>query len=211
MGEGWTLFVRALSLDDTLWRDLVTNPQGVGVRLALWLVFLAGLAEALAQSLVLFANEVKPRRFALSLFVNALLFVGGFIVQALSIDLVADLIYGKTVPLETNLKAVALAYAPLILSFVIMVPYFGRGLGIFLNVYSLLVLSVAVAVTYGLFLEQAIVCLALGWLTIVLVRGSVGRPIIWLNRALRNRVAGRQLEPLNTVMPHYRPPEDRRK
>ena len=45
-----------------------------GLRLALWVVFFAGLSSALGQSLALFVNRVTPRRLIAGLVVSAGIF-----------------------------------------------------------------------------------------------------------------------------------------
>ena len=78
MGELWHIIRQSLELDAALWRDLVAHPQALRFRYAVLIVVLAGLAEAVAQSVLLFVNGVKPHRFAASLLLSALIFVLGY-------------------------------------------------------------------------------------------------------------------------------------
>ena len=88
---------------------------------------------------------------------------------------------------------VALTYAPLILSFLSLIPYFGRGVRVVLSVYHVLALLIAVQVTFALGPSQAVVCVAAGWVLLTLLGGTVGRPVVALARLVRNRFAGKQL------------------
>lgn len=192
MGELLSIIGQSLSLDQDLWRDLLANADSVRFRNALWIVTLAGLAEAVAQSAVLFLNQVKPRRFVLSLGITAIIFVFGYFFYVLSISLIARVLYQADTT-AIIFYSISLAYAPLILSFLIMMPYFGRAISAYLNVYHVLALIVAVSVTYALEPRQALVCVAGGWLLIMLLKATIGRPLIWLARSSRNRAAGKQL------------------
>ncbi len=74
-----------------------------------------------------------------------------------------------------------------------MVPYFGRVTGIYLNVYHFLALIIAVKVTYALEPQQALICVVAGWLVLTFFKATIGRPLIWLARFVRNRAAGTKL------------------
>ena len=50
----------------------------LGLKIAVLIVLLAGLSQAIAQSIILFINQVKLLRFMFSLLINVLLFVAGF-------------------------------------------------------------------------------------------------------------------------------------
>ena len=61
-------------------------------RIGLGIALLAGLSQAVGQAFILFVNQVRPLRFAISLVVEALLFLSGFLVWATSTWLVAWLV-----------------------------------------------------------------------------------------------------------------------
>ena len=204
MAELWHIIRQSLALDLDLWRDLVANPESLRFRYAVLVVVLAGLAEAVAQSAVLFVNRVKPRRFALSLLISAVIFTFGYFFYVLSIGFVADMVYGeprRDTPLIFT--SVALAYAPLILSFLTLIPCFGRAITIGLSTYHFLALLIAVSVTYGLEMPKPVVCVVGGWALLTLVRGTVGRPVTWLARLTRNRFAGTELLDAKSVRQKY--------
>lgn len=203
MADLWHIIRHSLALDVDLWRDLTANFDDLRFRYAVFVVVFAGLAEAIAQSAVPFMNQVKPRRFVLSLFISAVIFTFGYFFYVFSIDFIATLVYD--VPSKTDLlfKSVALAYAPLILGFLTLIPYFGRAVGVALSAYHFLALLIAVAVTYDLAMPQPVVCVAGGWLLLTLLRGTVGRPVTALARSLRNRFAGTQLLDAQGIRQRY--------
>lgn len=63
----WEAFRRALVLDEQLLVAVEAAPAGVATWIVATIVFLAGVAQLLGQSAVLFINQVRPRRFVLSL------------------------------------------------------------------------------------------------------------------------------------------------
>ncbi|ADI13652.1 hypothetical protein [Truepera radiovictrix] len=187
----WDTVGRALSLDERIFVAVQTSPHGL--RVALTVVLLAGLSEALGQCVVLFAARVKPRRFVASLLLSASLYGFSFLFLSASIWLVGTQVFGRSVAFETILRTVGLGYAPYLFSFFVLTPYFGNPIGLSLGVWSLLAILEAVRGALDLTLAQAFACTALGWLLLQVVQRTVGRPIIAGARLLRRRIAGAPL------------------
>lgn len=174
--------------------------QDAPLRLALGVVFLAGLSTALGQSVVLFAARVKPRRFAASLLLQAAIFVGAYLFWTLSIWLLATTVYDVVEPYRSTLAAVGLAYAPQLLGFFVLVPYLGSFIGVALSIWNLLAITVAGTVVFGLELPQSLLCSAGGWLLLQLAQRTIGWPVGRLTRWLRGAVAGASLERLDELL-----------
>lgn len=199
MNELFELIARSFQLDISLWTELRASPQASRFRGVIAIVLLAGLSDGIAQSAVLFLNQVRPRRFVYSLFVSAVLFIFGYFFYLLSIDFVAKQLFKADT--TTNIYySLALAYVPLILSFMTMLPYFGYPLGIFLNIYHFLALIIATAVSYSLQPVQALLTVTVGWLFLTLIKSTIGRPVINLAQWLRNQFAGTTLEKNITIL-----------
>ena len=203
MTELWHIIRQSFALDLDLWRDLVTNPGALRFRYTFWIVVLAGLSEAVAQSTVLFMNRVSASRFAASLLISAFIFAFGYVFYVLSIGATASFVYGE--PRSTGLifRSVALAYAPLTLSVLTLIPYFGRAVSFVLSAYHFLALLIAVSVTYSLAMPKPVICVAGGWLLLTLLKGTLGRPVIALARFLRDRFAGTQLVNAREIRRRY--------
>ena len=193
MGELGHIIRQSLTLNWDLWRDLVAHPDSLRFDFAVLVVVLAGLSQAASQSAVLFLNQVRPARFIASLLISAVIFTFGYFFYVLSINLIARIFYGAPRASELVFDSIALAYAPLILSFLSLIPYFGRGVTAVLSVYHVLALLIAVRVTFGLGPPAPVVCVGVGWLLLALLGGTVGRPITALARFTRNRFAGKKL------------------
>jgi len=87
-------------------------------------------------------------------------------------------------------RVVGLSYAPQLLSFFGLIPYFGNPFSWILSFWSLLAIILAMDIGLGLTLWQSIVASGLGWLLIQVWQRTLGLPIYWLARWLEDRVAG---------------------
>lgn len=183
----------ALRLQPEAFAALELRPGGL--RFALWVVLLAGLSSALGQSLVLFVNEVRPRRLVSSLLLSALLFALSFLFWVASIWLVAEQVFGRERPFVDAVRIVGLAYAPQLFGFFTLTPYFGGAIATALSIWGLLATLVATGVAFDVGLPAAAACTALGWLLLFVAQRTVGRPLIWLAKRLRHAVAGTRLDP----------------
>lgn len=164
------------------------------LRFSLLVVFLSGLSQSLGQSVVLFANEVKPHRFVSSLLVAAFIYVFGFLFLSASIWLVASYVFDKDRALIDIIQTVGLSYAPYLFSFFILAPYFGSFISTTLSLWSLAALLIALQVTLGLSLSSALMCSALGWVLLQILQRTVGRPVGRTAQFLRRLAAGKGLE-----------------
>ena len=190
---------RSLTLEREVF--LLVQSETWGLLAVVFVVFFAGFSESLGQSVVLFANRVKPRRFVASLALSAAIFLFSYLFWTLSIWFVGTYLYGREVNFNTIAKAVGLGYAPYLFSFFALAPYFGVPIFALLSLWSLLAVIVAVSATLDLTLTQALVCSALGWLLWQALQRTVGRPIIALSKRLKRLTAG---VPLTTTRQELR-------
>ncbi len=75
-----------------------------------------------------------------------------------------------------------------------MIPYFGRAIYGYLNIYHFLALILATTVSYSLPPIQALISVMAGWIALSLIKATVGRPVVNLAKWLRNKTAGTKLE-----------------
>lgn len=166
-------------------------PQG-GSRTAVLIVFLAGFSQALGQGIVLFINQVRPLRFALSLMIATILFAFGFVFWVFSTWLASLILYQRdaidaVIPV---IRTLGLSYTPLLFSIFIALPYFGIPVSIVLSVWSFISSLIGLKVALGLDTNQAFLCSALGWLVFQVLQRTIGRPLAGLGRWLSNTAAG---------------------
>lgn len=180
--------------------------MGGGLRWALAVVFLAGLSQALGQSLVLIANRVTPRRFAASLLLSAAVFTLTFLFWVLSLWLIAGRLFDHPRPFATAAAVVGLAYAPQLFAFFTLTPYLGSLVWVTLTTWTLLATVVATRVAFDLSTARAIAAAALGWLLLQAAQRTLGRPLGRWTKRLRRWVAGRDLASLDVALPRDTPP-----
>lgn len=167
--------------------------QGV-LMLSVIMVLVAGFSEAVGQSVVLFVNEVKPRRFVMSILLSAILFLGGYLLWVGSILLVARLLYRVDASLLDVVRAVGLGYAPLLFGFLGLIPYFGVGILTLLYFWAFTAIVSAVSIIMDLTTTQALIVSMGGGLLILRLRATFGRPMVRWARRIRNIAAGKRLD-----------------
>ncbi len=184
----WELVSGAIALNPEAFELIQTLP--LSTRAALYIVLLAGFSQAIAQGLVLFINRVKPFRFVLSLLIASILFAFGYIFWTLSTWLASNLLFGWDTSFFAVARTLGLAYAPLMLSFFVALPYLGVPISVLLSVWSFLTFLTGLRVALGIGVWQAFWCSALGWAVFEVLQRTIGRPVAGVGRWLANTAAG---------------------
>jgi hypothetical protein len=180
--------LQALALDESIYVAIQESRQGLWM--ALIVVGLAGLSQALGQSLVLFINQVRPRRFILAMLASVIGYIGGYGLWLACVWLVGVYAFGAEVSWMAVAAAVGLAYAPQLLAFFELTPFLGSPFGVLLSLWTLLAIVVAVRAGFGLETWQAVATSGLGWLLIQAWRRTVGAPVYALGRWIEQHAAG---------------------
>lgn len=178
----------ALYLSQDAFARIVQNPQGQAI--ALLVVLGAGLSLGIGQSVILFANRVKPVRFLLSLLLSAILFAFGFLFLVFSTWLVGLLPGFARIPWSDLVKALGLSYTPLLFGFLGAMPYLGEPILSLLSVWQLLEMVTAVSAIAQVGGAAAFTHVAFGWIVLHLLQGTVGQPIARFGQKLDRKVAG---------------------
>ena len=142
----WNVLGGILSLNPDAFRGIRQFSSDDMDTLAVSIVFAAGLSQAVAQSIILFANRVKPLRFFVSLLLAALLFVVGYLFWSLSIWITGLLVLCNPVPWQIVADVLAFGYLPLTFSFFGALPYLGVPILRILSVWNLLAVVVGFSV-----------------------------------------------------------------
>lgn len=161
--------------------------------LSLLVVVLAGASERIGHSAVLFVNEVRPSRMAASLLVGVMLFFGGYLIWIGTIYLVAVALFDPSASIWAVIRAVGLGYTPLFLGFLALIPYFGTGILNILYLWTFAAIAAAVSTVLDLAVWQATLASIIGGVIVLMVRSTVGRPLVIAARRLRNLAAGKRL------------------
>lgn len=157
-------------------------------------VVLAGFSEALGHTAILFANRVRPNRFAATILINTVFFAFSFFLWVASLSVVAMLVFGQETAFIRVMLALADSYWPLLYGFLIAAPYFGLLISNILYVLVSLHLVNALQIVFPFTLQEAALCALGGLLVVLAFRLTVGRPIAWLSGRLRDAVVGSRYE-----------------
>ena len=159
-GLGKTL-VSALSLDanfyETAPNDSITN------RVAQTIVFLAAISHALGSWVVFIINWTAIGILPFALLIDALSIIAGYYFWTLTIWRIGKWLKRSSPSYQELLIPIGFAYAPQVLNFLTLIPLLGQPIELFLSVWSLL--AVIVAVRQGLDINtfwSSVICL-LGW------------------------------------------------
>lgn len=187
----WELVLGAIALDTSAFEQI--QLLRFGTVTALLVAFIAGFSQAIGQGIVLFLNRVKPLRFILSLLIAALLYAFSYIFWALSTWLAGIILFAKNPSLIAVARTLGLAYAPLIFSFLVALPYLGVPISVVLSVWSFLAFLTGLKVALGLGIWQTFWCGALGWVVFQVSQRTIGRPVRLAGNWLESTVAGVKL------------------
>ena len=182
------MLAEVLGLQPGALRALSSAPNSWLV--GLLIVVAGGLAEALGQSVVLFANRVKPSRFVLSIVLTALSYPVGILLFTFSVVWLADGIFKQQLSVPQVLLLAMWSFSPHLFGAFILVPYAGGFIALCLALWSLAIMMTGIYAVSALSLTQALLCLALGWVLWQLLRRGIGWPVAGATRWLRTRAAG---------------------
>jgi hypothetical protein len=145
--------------------------------LALGVAMMAGISVLIGDSVVLFANRVRPPRFAAGLALNGVLFALSLAVEGVTIWLIARYVFGSRQPLGLAVLIAFLGSAPLVFGFFIMAATLGPHVGRLLRVWSWLIVVLAVRDGFHLALWEALVCVVLAQVLLWLINFAFRRPL----------------------------------
>lgn len=171
----WDVFTAFFSRVESGLQLLLSAPNRD--MLTFQIVAIVGLSEAIGQSVVLFANRVKPARFLLSLLVAMLLFVVGYLLWAGSLWLLMQWLLETPIEWPLVAGAVAVSFIPLLLAFLGFLPYAGQPIMQLLYVISFYYLVTLLVRVSPLNLGESLFAAIIGLIIVLLLRGTVGKII----------------------------------
>ena len=187
----WSLVSGVLLLNTETFESINSLP--LGLIASILVVLLAGLSQTFGQSVMLFINRVRPLRFILSVAIAAVLFVFSYNFWVLSTWLVAGWLFNVDLPLFTVVKTLGFSYAPLLLGFLIVIPYFGMPILVVLSIWTLMAIATGLGVISNLGIWQAFECCLGGWLVLQVCQRIVGKAIARVTSKIVDWVAGVEL------------------
>lgn len=150
----------------------------------------------LGRSMLLLANQVKPRRFIASLIVQQVVFIVTILSWVLSLYLFGTRLFGMEDSIHLVTRVVIISAAPLTYGILALLPYVGGCIirALYALTYFLMWLLIG-AFFDGLTFGESGVLIGLMGLSTAIVQRTLFRPLTWLeNAAAGKKIAGyRQL------------------
>ena len=188
----WQTIGQALRLDPIFMGASEAGPIPFSVMLGI--AILGGISLLLGQSVILFVNRVRPTRFVASLLLNGVLYAGGLVVWAGAIRLTGRIIAGIEIPAIDAVRITFVSAAPMVLGFLILMPYIGPLVSRILSVWEFVIVYRLVAFHYQTDWWLVLLIVSIGWLVYVIVSNTIGWPIVALTRRVQKWVAGSNLD-----------------
>jgi hypothetical protein len=181
----------SLRLDPGVFQVMRFSPHGLSY--ALMTLCLAGLSYELGHSVILLANRVKGKRFALSIVLGLGLYLLNIMIWSLLVWLLGAWLFHSEVSFRQVLIVLGLAQAPQLFGVLSLVPFFGPGLGRLCSLWTLLASLVGIQVVFGLPFWLALVPGGLSWFLLQLLQRSLGYPLATVAQRMKGRLAGTEL------------------
>jgi hypothetical protein len=178
----------ALSLDPLAFQTAFNRVEVSGI--FLWVVIIGGMSLMFGQSVVLFANRVKPGRFAISLLFGAFKFLLDVFVVLTVVWVIINLRSEKSWDYWQVGRAIALAAAPYWLGVFILVPFLGLLWERLLKVYVFLAIMVAVQTIFSLPFLRALSGAAVVWLVSYFLTVGFSRLFTPITDRITNSITG---------------------
>jgi hypothetical protein len=191
INQFWSLVSGVFCLNAETFKSISNFPLSLIASIAV--VFLAGLSQTFGQSVMLFINRVRPLRFFLSIAIAAVLFVFNYNFWVFSTWLVAKWLFEVNLSLVEVIKTLGFSYAPLLLGFLMVIPYFGMPILIVLSIWTLLAIATGLEIISNLTIWQAFECCLGGWLVLQLSQRVAGKAIARITSSIVDWVAGVEL------------------
>jgi hypothetical protein len=188
----WQAIQLGLNLQPDMVQIAETYPNAEWI--AFGVVMAAGISVLLGQSVILFLNQVTPGRFIISLVTNGLLLGIGWLLWSASVWAIGNWLFDETPSFNLMVRLVGLSYAPLVYGFLILLPYLGPFVQRLLYTWSFIIALRAVAYTFQVGFFPALLCVGLGWLIIMLLTATIGRPLVAFRNWFWYRVTGTRLD-----------------
>ena len=189
----WQVITNALWFNPKVVEIVEAYPNTFWITLGV--AILGGISLLLGQSIILFINRVRPGRFVVSLLLNGILYTLSLVVWAASIWLIGDILLNNIdIDFSTALRIMFVTAAPMTLGFLVLMPYLGTPISKVLHVWSLLLTIGVVRFQYHVGLTTSLIIVGLGWLLILLMTFTIGRPVVYARNAVWHRIVGSPMD-----------------
>jgi hypothetical protein len=177
-----------LRLDPEVMRAVAQSPDGL--RVALVIVLLGSFSDAVGNSPILFLSGVGGGRFFVCLLVDTLLSVVRVAIWIVSLTVLVNVLPRGNISLADAALVVGLGLAPMLFSFLGLLPLLGPGLLRVLHAWTVVCTVVALQAIFDLPVGSAIVAAGAGWVLALVVGHTVDRLLVRGFGGLTRRLLG---------------------
>ena len=172
--------------------------------IAFGVVMVAGISLLLGQSVILFVNQVTPGRFVVSLVSNGILLVVGWIFWSVTVWVIGSWFLEEQPEFVLVTRLIGLSYAPLVYGFLILMPYLGPFVQRLLYAWSFLIALRVVEFSFQVGFWPALFCVGVGWLLLMLLTSTVGRPLVAVRNWAWHRITKTEMgTPVHTLLKQF--------
>jgi hypothetical protein len=175
-GQLLQLLGGVIRLDPDAIRTVAQSPAGLSVAVAILL--LSSLSDAVGNSPLLFLSGIGGVRFAVCLLLDTLLSLLRVAIWIVSLAVLTNLLPRADISLAEATLIVGLGLAPMLLSFLALLPLLGPVLLRLLHAWVFVTTIVVLRTLYGLPLGSALAVTAVGWLAVLAVGHTVDRAVV---------------------------------
>ncbi|HET6317817.1 MAG TPA: hypothetical protein VFG86_15285 [Chloroflexota bacterium] len=124
-------------------RAIQSAPDGLAI--AMWILVLGTLSDVVGDSPLLFINRMRPGRFAAALGIEAVLSIARLVIWLVSFWVVMMVLRQGAVSLAQVVLVVGIGFAPMLLSFLVIIPSAGPLIGRILQAWTLVAILASMA------------------------------------------------------------------
>jgi hypothetical protein len=157
-----------LSLDPAAILAVQNSPGAFSA--AIWILLLGTLSDVIGDSPLLFMKRMRRGRFAAAVGIEAGLSMVRLAIWILSFWILLSVLNLGNATLTEVVLVVGLGYAPMLLSFLVLIPYLGTLIGRVLQAWTLLTILASIAVAANSSLWQVLAPALVAVLLILVVR-----------------------------------------
>ncbi len=184
VGEVYDLWTASLKFDRESFASVQTL---LGFRYSVTIFFLAAVSKGLGEAGIMMINRANKRQFARGLLGNAVTLSVSALVWSSCIWLSCQWPIGLNLNFRDVLGLVLVSYAPLVFSFLAIIPHVGLLWDGVLKFWMLLITIAGLNLAFAVPVWQAIACSGVGWLFFHLLTELFGTRV----ERLRLRLLGR--------------------
>lgn len=177
--------IRVLRFEQDIFERVQNEPTAIAI--VLGVSILGGISLLAGQTFILALNRVRPTRIFITLLLNGLLYSVNLSIWAILLWFIGEQVLRVDIPLRETVRLVLLTSAPMLFSFLVIMPYLGTPILRILQVWSLILTFFVVQFQYDIRIWTAILIVALGGIITDLLSSTIGGPFKILRGAIQGQ------------------------